>query len=390
MQNRVLKIGFLSTYPPRECGIATFTQDLVRALKQESGLKTGVIAISDKEYRYGGDVLFEFPQQDRKSYADAAERINRSDLQALVVEHEYGIYGGDSGEYLRYLLGGVKKPVVATLHTVLPEPKEKEKEILQALCRKSEKVVTMAGNTRRILRDVYGVEPGKITVIPHGVPAFDVPPREELKKQAHLENRTVVSTFGLISPGKGLEYGIEAVARAAKKHPEVLYLILGRTHPVVVRQEGEAYRERLEKAVDDLGVRQNVRFVNKYLTKEELVRYLQLSDIYMTPYLAKDQAVSGTLAYAAGYGRVIVSTPYLYAQEMLADGRGMLAKFRDADSLAGCINFLIEHPDERKSMEQKTLRLGREMTWDRVAGRYAETFREVCRSGSEGAGGADA
>lgn len=385
-ENQVIKVGFLSTYPPRECGIATFTQDLVHALKKESSLKTGIIAVSDKKYQYDSDVLFELPQQDRKSYTETAERINRSGIQVLVIEHEYGIYGGESGEYLLDLLDRIKKPVVATFHTVLPDPQKKQEEILRTLCQKSERVVTMAANTRNILHDVYGADTGKIEMIHHGVPVFDIPPRESLKKEAHLENRTIVSTFGLISPGKGLEYGIEAIARVAKKHPDVLYLILGQTHPSVKRKYGEAYRESLEKAVDDLGLRQNVRFVNKYLAKEELIRYLKLSDIYMTPYLSKSQAVSGTLAYAAGYGRVIVSTPYLYAQEMLADGRGMLAKFKDAGSLAECINFLIEHPDERESMEQKTIRLGKEMTWDRVAQNYSKTFWKAYQDFSAKAG----
>jgi glycosyltransferase involved in cell wall biosynthesis len=263
---------------------------------------------------------------------------------------------------------------------VLPNPNEKQKNILRALGGKSRKIVTMASNSRAILHDIYGIPLEKVTVIPHGVPEFDLPSREVLKKESHLEGHTVVSTFGLISPGKGLEYGIEAIAETAKKHPDILYLVLGQTHPVIRRQFGEAYRESLEKLVDDLSLRRNVRFVDRYLSKEELVRYLKLSDVYMTPYLSKDQAVSGTLAYAVGYGRAIVSTPYLYAQEMLADGRGMLAKFRDAGSLSGCMNRIIEHPEQKKSMEQKTQQLGRGMTWKRVAEKYAETFLSAFHS----------
>lgn len=374
-----LNLAFLSTYPPRECGIATFTQDLLRELKKDETLKTGVIAVSDGQYSYDGDVLFDLPQQDRTSYIEAAERINASGIQVLVVEHEYGIFGGDWGEYLLELTGRVEKPVVTTLHTVLPAPDEKQRKILRELCGKSEKIVTMASNSRRILREAYGADPGRIEVIPHGVPSFDLPPREALKRELHLENRTVISTFGLISPGKGLEYGIEAVGQVAKKHPEVLYLILGQTHPVVRRKHGEAYRAGLEKKVRELGLENNVRFVNKYLTKEEIARGLQLSDLYMTPYLGRDQAVSGTLAYAVGYGRAIVSTPYLYAKEMLADGRGLLADFEDARSLGGAIGFLIEHPGKRKEMEAKTLRLGKTMRWDAVADRYGKVLRKVYR-----------
>ncbi len=369
-----LKLAFLSTYPPRECGIATFTQDLVRELKKKKHLKAGVVAISDGKRGYGSDVLFDFPQQDRARYGDTAQRINSSDIQLLVVEHEYGIFGGDSGEYLLDLIGKVRKPIVTTLHTVLPNPCEKQREILKELCRRSERVVTMAPNSCGILADVYGADPAKIEVIHHGVPLFELPSREALKKQFHLENRTVVSTFGLISPGKGLEYGIEAVALAVKKHPEILYLILGQTHPVIRKKLGEAYRTSLEKKVRELGIEDNVRFVNRYLEKEEIARWLKLSDIYMTPYLGRDQAVSGTLAYAVGYGRAVVSTPYLYAKEMLSNGRGLLAGFEDAASLGSCINFLIEHPEERRKMEEKALQLGRTMTWDAVADRYIETF----------------
>ena len=382
-----LTIGFLSTYPPRECGIATFTQDLVQALKRSRRFKIEVAAVSDRPYDYGEDVAFQLPQQDRESYEEAARRINRSGVQLLVVEHEYGIYGGECGEYLLELFSRIEKPVVSTFHTVLPEPDQKQKAILRTLCEKSAAVVTMASNSAAVLRGVYGADPDKIRVIPHGVPEFDLPPREQLKREAHLEGRTVVSTFGLISPGKGLEYGIEAIAEAARKHPDIFYLILGRTHPVVKREFGEAYRRSLEKLVADRGLQKNVGFVDQYLTKEELARYLKLSDIYMTPYLGRDQAVSGTLAYAVGYGRAVVSTPYLYAQEVLADGRGMLAEFRDAGSLAGCIGYLAEHPEEKARMEQKAARYGKAMTWPRVAEQYGETFFSVLRRFSAQGGG---
>lgn len=369
-----LNIAFLSTYPPRECGIATFTQDLVREMKKKRYLKTGVIAVSDGDRHYDGDVLFDFPQQDRKSYTAAAERINSSDIQILIVEHEYGIYGGDSGEYLLDLIDRVKKPIVTTLHTVLPSPTEKQRAILKELCQKSTKIVTMASSSRRVLQEIYGADPAKIEMIHHGVPDFQLPDRDTLKRKFGLANRTIVSTFGLISPGKGLEYGIEAIRQVTEKHPGVLYLILGQTHPAVRKQRGEIYRSSLEKMVKELKLTDNVRFVNRYLTKEEIIRYLKISDIYMTPYLDRDQAVSGTLAYAAGYGRVIVSTPYLYAREMLADGRGLLAKFEDSNSLAECINFLIEHPEEKAAMEQKTLLLGKTMRWGSVSDRYVKTF----------------
>jgi glycosyltransferase involved in cell wall biosynthesis len=381
IKDQRIKVGFLSTYPPRECGIATFTQDLVKELKQQKQLKAGILAVSDRKYNYGGDVIAELPQQSREKYAEAAEQINRSDIQVLAIEHEYGIYGGDCGEYLLDLLGRVEKPVVTTLHTVLPNPNEKQKNILRALGGKSRKIVTMASNSRAILHDIYGIPLKKVTVIPHGVPEFDLPSREVLKKESHLEGRTVVSTFGLISPGKGLEYGIEAIAGNREKSIPTFCIWFSDKR---TRSSRGSLGKRTAKASKSSWTTSacggNVRFVDRYLSKEELVRYLKLSDVYMTPYLSKDQAVSGTLAYAVGYGRAIVSTPYLYAQEMLADGRGMLAKFRDAGSLSGCMNRIIEHPEQKKSMEQKTQQLGRGMTWKRVAEKYAETFLSAFHS----------
>ncbi len=250
---KLIRVAFLSTYPPRECGIATFTQDLFRELQKNCGLQTGIIAVNDQDYVYGKDVIQEFPQQDRASYTKLADWVNRSAIQVIVIEHEYGIYGGECGEYLLDFAERVQKPFVLTLHTVLPNPSEKQKQILQELCKKSSRIVTMASNSQKILCNLYGTDPEKITVIPHGVPVFEVPSREELKKQQNLEGRTIVSTFGLISSGKGLEYGIRAIADVAEKHPDILYLILGQTHPVVKKREGEAYRESLEKLVDDLG-----------------------------------------------------------------------------------------------------------------------------------------
>lgn len=375
--NKFLNIAFLSTYPPRECGIATFTQDLVRELKKQKHLKTGVIALSDSQYAYDEDVYFELPQQGAQGYIKAAERINASDIQVLIIEHEYGIFGGDSGEQLLELVKRVKKPIITTLHTVLPSPKEKQRNILKELCQRSEKVVIMASNSRKLLKDVYGADPSKIEMIPHGVPSFDIPPQYELKKEMDMEGRIIVSTFGLLSPGKGLAQGIEAVAQVAKKHTDILYMILGQTHPVIKKKYGETYRTSLKKKVQELGLENNVRFVNKYLEKEEIIRSLVLSDIYMTPYLGREQAVSGTLAYAIGYGRAVVSTPYPYARELLADGRGLLAEFEDVESLDKNISFLIEHPEKRQEMEEKAMRLGVTMRWDAVAGRYIETCFHV-------------
>jgi glycosyltransferase involved in cell wall biosynthesis len=360
MIDKRIKVAFLSTFPPRECGIAIFTQDLVCEIKNSNKVFPTVIAVSDAPYQYEQDVLFDLQQHNRESYSLAAAKLNDSGIDLLMVEHEYGIFGGEWGEYLLDLINWIKLPVAITLHTALPSPTEKQRHILQTLCQKSVVIIVMAENVKRLLIDYYGISPLKIKMIHHGVTKMDVPSREMLKEQMGLKNRTIVSTFGLISPGKGLEYGIGAIEQVAKKHSDILYLILGQTHPVVKKRFGETYRSSLEKMVRELGLEQNIRFVNKYMTKEEIVRYLKLSDIYMTPYLNKDQAVSGTLAYAMGYGGVIISTPYIYACEMLSEGRGLLAEFENANALACHICYLIEHPKKRM--------------WDHVARQYVDVI----------------
>ena len=375
VSNRLRNIAFLSTYPPRECGLATFTQDLVRELDNEGILnKPKVIAVSNDKYSYSDRVILELQQHDRRSYIDTADAVNKSDIELLVIEHEYGIFGGESGEYILDFVNNLQIPFITTLHTVLPNPLEKQREILKLLGEKSAKVITMAKNTRPILENVYGIKPSKIEVIHHGVPYRILEPREKLKEKHGLSGKTVVSTFGLLSPGKGLEYGIEAISMVAKEYKDIIYLILGQTHPCVKKESGEVYREKLMAMVESLGIGEHVRFVDKYLTKDEIIHYLQLSDIYMTPYLGKDQAVSGTLAYAVGYGRVIVSTPYSYAKEMLAEGRGLLAEFNDASSLAKQIKYVLDNPDAKDEMERKTLSVGRTMMWGNVANQYTKLF----------------
>ncbi|HBQ46700.1 MAG TPA: glycosyl transferase family 1, partial [Ruminococcaceae bacterium] len=257
--NQKIRILFLSTYPPRACGIATFTQDLVGELAKTGEIEPGIAAVSNGGESYPPEVKFDLNQQDPEAYPDAAEKINRSGADLLMVEHEYGIYGGPCGSFLLKLTGALKLPYCVTLHTVLPEPSKRQRDIVHGLGSGCEKLVTMAPNTVETLKTVYGVDPEKIAVIHHGVPNLDVPGRDRLKRENGLEGRFIVSTFGLLGPGKGLEYGIEATARVAKKHPEVLYLILGQTHPDIRRREGEKYREKLERTVENFGISRNVR-----------------------------------------------------------------------------------------------------------------------------------
>lgn len=382
--NRIRNVAFLSTYPPRECGLATFTQDLVQALDVYDDLiKTKIIAVSNGEYYNDPKVMTVLSQHDKWSYLDLAKKINESGIDLLVIEHEYGIFGGFCGDYILELIKNLQVPIVTTFHTVLPNPSFKQKQVLSALGAASVKVITMARNTVKTLQNVYGIDGGKIEIIHHGVPFRLLESRDKLKKKHGYANLNIISTFGLISPGKGLEYGIEAIAQVVKDHPNTLYLILGKTHPGVKSEQGENYREKLVAITEWLGIGNHVRFIDKYLTKEEIIYYLHLSDIYLTPYLSKDQAVSGTLAYAVGSGRVVVSTPYLYAQELLGEGRGLLAEFRDANSIAKCIKYVLDNPDKKCEMERKTAKLGQNMLWNTVAAEYFKLFLKLTGSSKE-------
>jgi glycosyltransferase involved in cell wall biosynthesis len=374
------RIAFLSTYPPQECGLATFTRDLVTALGNIGINDTEVVAVNDRSISsYDSKVSAVIRKNERKDYDKAAHGLKAADVDLLMVEHEYGIFGGERGEYVLDMVENLEMPVITTLHTILPEPDAKQRSIINTLGKRSEKIITMAGNTKQMLQSIYGIDPWKIEMIHHGVPKKIFVPRETLKMQYGYQDKRIISTFGLIGPGKGLEYGIEAISKIDGDKSDILYLILGQTHPALGK-EGTSYRNKLENLVKELGLDNNVRFINRYLSVDEIIQYLQLSDIYMTPYTGKDQAVSGTMAYAVGYGKAIVSTPYLYAREMLSDGRGMLAEFNDPGSLADCINDLLQNPYKRLKMERDIEKTGRTMFWDKVAQRYAEVILKTIKS----------
>ncbi|MGN7764062.1 glycosyltransferase family 4 protein [Paenibacillus sp. 22594] len=372
-------IVFLSTSLPRECGIATFTQDLLDQFSKLQGWnKPKIIAMNNNEtYRYNDQVMREINQNTLSDYIDAAEAINQSNTDLLVIQHEFGIYGGESGEYLLKFIEKLHVPYVAIFHTVLTNPTPKQHEIITRIAELSVKVVTMAQSTVQDLISVYHIDAAKIAFIHHGVPFVETASRADLKVQYNFGDRKILSTFGFLSPGKGIEYAIEAMSGVVKQHPDALYIIWGKTHPVVKLEIGEVYREKLTNLVHELGLTNNVLFVDKLLTQEEVIQSLVMSDIYMTPYLGKEQAVSGTLAYGIGYGRVIVSTPYRYAKEMLAGGRGLLADFRDSASLETCILELLDDPAKVKEMESRTLELGRTMMWSEVAKTYAAIFQDI-------------
>ena len=377
----VPRVLLLSSYPPRECGIATFTHDVVTSFDRAFGTKSEVIAIDEPggdARRYESNVVARLSEQDRYSYKEVAKFVNNHPAELLNIQHEYGLFGGERGEWLVDLMDAVKKPIVITLHTVLPEPDETMLRVTRALCERASKVVSLSGTGCSLLEGVYGINPDRLRLIHHGVPDVPFQSTDAAKASFGIGQRRVISTFGLINRGKGLEYAIEAMRDVVKRHPEALYLILGETHPVVRRQEGESYRESLQEMVRQLGLQNNVQLIDKYLDFDELVSYLLATDIYLTPYLNPVQIVSGTLAYAVGCGKAIVSTPYLYAEELLAHNRGFLCKFRDAASIAENLTMLLDDPSLRRSTERRAYRFGRQMTWPHVAEEYGRLFLELC------------
>jgi len=378
----------VSDYPPRECGIATFTKDLVDAIHQFTPFSNPtIIAVNEPGgiHRYDRErVRYQIYQDDPKSYDRAAEWINASNLDGVSVQHEHGIYGGPGGIMLSELLCKVEKPIVTTLHTVLAKPSDDEKRSIQEVFKYSNRVVAMVPAARDLLRDSYEVDVRKLAIIPHGVPNIRRIPLEEAKEAFGLSGRTVLSTFGLISRSKGIEYAIDAVAKLVPKHPDILYLVLGQTHPVVRRHQGEEYRNFLQNRVREHGIGENVVFENRYLALDEIISYMNATDVFVTPYLNPDQIVSGVLSYALGCGKAIVSTEYLYARSVLVEGRGVLAEFESGESLAEGIDRLLSDPDFRQAVEEESFRHGRRTTWHNVAIDYLNLYHHLTGRDREG------
>lgn len=385
-----LEAAYVSTFPPRQCGLATFTADLTAAIDELKLLKPSqVIAVT----RRGQDPLYppqvrrRIIQEDRSSYLAAANFLNNSKVDLVVIQHEFGIFGGENGNYLLPFLANLTKPVVTTFHTVLPEVDPHRRALVQEIAAHSAAIVVPAHKGREILTGIYKVVPAKIHVIHHGVPVLNLPPAEELKRRHGLDKRTVLCTFGLLHPGKGIEYAIKAMPELVNQYPDLLYLVLGQTHPDVLRHKGETYRNQLEQTVVSLGLREHVQFVNRYLSTEELLAYLQMTDIYLTPYLEPQQISSGTLAYAVCLGKTVISTPYLYAQEMLAHGRGILVPFGDAPALALALERVLAQPEWGQELGRNARVFGQQMTWPQVGEAYVDLFRQVIESDRPELGG---
>ena len=380
-----ISAAFISTYPPRRCGIATFTHDLITSISQVSSIPLGtsphlqVVALNNlpRSYEYPHQVRFEIRDQHKQDYREAADFLNVSPVEVVSLQHEYGIFGGDSGAYILGLLKHLKKPIVSTLHTVLQEPAPIQKHILKEICRLSTRVVVLSGKAKELLLDVYEIPEEKITFIHHGVPDVPFLDTAFYKDQFELEGRLVLLTFGLINPNKGIEYAIDALAQVVKKHPNLAYIVLGATHPEVKRRFGEEYRVYLNRKVKERGLQDHVIFHNRYVSNDELIKFIITADIYLTPYLSKEQIASGTLAYAIGCGKAVVSTPYWYAEEMLADERGRLVPFRDSEALAETLDTLLSDEIVRNRIRKNAYILGREMIWRQVAINYLQTFNEA-------------
>ena len=371
---------FLGSFPPRECGIATFTKDVVDSYDARYVTRSEIVAIEEPDAlqrSYAPAVVARLIQDDHDSYRHVAAFVNVHPSEALNIQHEYGLFGGEEGEWIVDLIALVDKPTIVSLHTVLPDPSRAHLRVARTICTTAAAIVVLSRTGKDILIERYGIDPSKIHVVHHGVPDVPFCATAFSKATIGLGPRSVISTFGLINRGKGLEYAIEAMRDLVVRHPDALYLILGETHPVVRRHEGEAYRESLTQLVTEYQLENNVRLIGRYLDFDELVSYLQATDVYLTPYLNPVQIASGTLAYAVGCGKAIVSTPYLYAQELLGHGRGLLVNFRDARSIVGAVNALLDDPELRTTTERRAYQFGRQMTWPHVAAEYGRLFSSL-------------
>ena len=382
-------IAFLGGYLPRRCGIATFTHDLCEAVAAAApGTPCFTSAVNDRPegYPYPPRVRFELDQDERESYRRAADFLNASGAGVLCIQHEFGIFGGPAGSHLLTLLEGVRMPVVTTLHTVLREPDPDQKRVMEELLRRSDRVVVMARKGAEILADTYRAPDARVDLIPHGIPDLPFADSRIYKERIGVGGRTVLLTFGLIGPGKGLEYVIEALPAIARRHPDVVYLVLGATHPHLLAREGERYRRSLERLAEDRGVTDHVLFHNRFVSLEDLKGFIGATDIYLTPYLNEAQITSGTLAYVFGAGKAVVSTPYWHAQELLADGRGTLVPFRDPQAIADGVCAFLGDPPRLRDTREQAYRIGREMIWPVTAQRYLESFRRATMTVRKGQG----
>jgi len=370
-------IAFLGDYLPRKCGIATFTSDLLRSVAaRHPRTSCFAVPVNDIEgcYQYPDLVRFEIEEQDLNSYRQAADFLNTSNVDIVSVQHEYGIYGGPAGSHLLALLRELKAPVITTLHTVLLKPNADQYRVMQKLIAHSTRLVVMTERGRTIVQEVYQASPDKIDLIPHGIPDVPFGSSDSYKGQFGVGGKQVLLTFGLLSPNKGIEHVLDALPDVVAEFPDVVYIVLGATHPNELRTRGETYRLGLEALARKNNLQNNVIFQNRFVELTELTEFIGAADLYVTPYLDEAQITSGTLAYAFGAGKAVISTPYWHAAELLRDQRGILVPFADAKAIAREVTALLHDAMRRKAMSDNAYRLGRSMVWSNTAGLYMGSF----------------
>jgi glycosyltransferase involved in cell wall biosynthesis len=378
-----MRIAFVSSSIPRRCGIATFTADVMAAVKAaDPTVRCSVVAIDEPNSAraYGPEVKSRIRQREPESYRSAAALLNESNVDVVNLQHEFGLYGvwkdGVYEDHLRPFLQELTKPLMVTLHSVPPSPSPSMRDAVRLIASRGDEVIVMAHTAARLLVSDYGITKVPI-VIPHGMPAIEPTGRHRLKTKLGVEGRTIISTFGLVDPRKGLEFVIGAMPAIVERHPNALYLVVGQTHPELLKQQGEAYRNTLERLAEELGMAEHIGFVNEYLTQRDIVGYLLATDVYVTPYLDPNQITSGTLAYALGAGKAIVSTPYLHAIEALADDRGIIVPFRDAPAIADAVERILGDAELKQRLERRAYAYGRETAWPAVGRRVLALTQHV-------------
>lgn len=377
-----MKISFIATYPPRQCGIGTFTKDLFNSVVTSGDIDNGnqgiVIAVDDNRqgYDYPEEVVMSIRQEEQTDYLKAADLINFSGVDICILEHEFGIFGGQNGIYILPLLYRLEVPFLVTLHTVLKNPSYNERAVLKEICKLAHSIVVMSQTGVDILIEEYEINAKKIVIIEHGVP--DIHFNQQLaKKEFRLSSKKVLLTFGFIGRNKGIETVLKALPEVVDKYPELVYIILGKTHPHVIRHSGEEYRVYLAGLVQKLGIGKHVIFLNEFISQPELFKYLSAADIYITPYTNEAQITSGTLSYAIGAGTAVISTPYWHAKELLANGRGRLFPFQDASSLRDILLDLLDNPEEMEELRSNAFEYGREITWPKIGEKYIKLSAEI-------------
>jgi len=383
-----MKIAYISTYPPRECGLATFNNNLIKAISANFDGQTLVessivIAMNNSddltEYEYPEEVKFIIRQNVKDDYKAAADFINSSDIDACVLQHEFGIYGGENGLYVLPFLNQIEKPIISILHTILNTPTFLQKAIIREIAKKSAKIVVMGKRAVGFLTDIYQIPKEKIQFIEHGVPDLEAPTINPVKEIVELKGKKIMLTFGLLSRNKGLETVVKALPNIVSKNPDVVYVVLGNTHPGVVKNSGEEYRDYLKSLAAELNVADHLVFLNRFVEEEELINYLTAADIYITPYFNEAQITSGTLSYAVGAGAAVVSTPYWHAQELLDNNRGRLFNFKDDIGLAEIVNQLLENPTKLNALKNNAYQYGLQLRWPKIGKSYIQLIEKAIK-----------